>query len=334
MKVTLLDAVFAHCPDDPALIEVLQTGFEGRHIVISSSDISTLAVQGWLNRQSEQIQDSSRLAIEDGLLRDAAENMRLQLSIDDRGAADDDWTTMFLSLESARQLLRKPLNVWFENDLNDGQFLLSTARQEVRDRLVEWKEKGWIQFQNAGGIDSIPERSKGLGHLQVIRTMFIFDSDARLPAIPSTSAKMAIDSCRVNDATWHCLERRAIENYIPPGTLKAWASKTDLRGPEGRSLKHAVWAFSRLSAEQRCHFNLKKGFDRDSRSTATTWSPEDLVEFWKGVSDDDRGKLNNGIQSGIAQKIFGSGLVPYSHLVNDKSNAELDTIAQMLMEGV
>ncbi|MEJ7591471.1 MAG: hypothetical protein WKF77_07970 [Planctomycetaceae bacterium] len=194
--------------------------------------MSTSAVQSWFGRQSEQVKVASGLAIEYGLLRDAAENMRLQVVIDDRRRTDDDWTTMFLSLESARQLLRRPLNVWFENDLNDGQFLLSTARQEVRDRLIEWKEKGWIQFQNAGGIDSIYGRSKALEHLQVMRTMFIFDSDARLPAIRSTPAKVAIDSCQVNDATWHCLERRAIENYIPPGTLKAWTLKTDLRGSE------------------------------------------------------------------------------------------------------
>ncbi len=334
MKVTLLDAVFEHCPDDAALIEVLQTGFEGRHIVVSSSDISTPLVQGWFNRQSEQIQDSSRLAIEDGLLRDAAENMRLEVHIDDRRSTDDDWSIMFLSLESARQLLRRPFNVWFENDLNDGQFLLSTARQEVRNRLVEWKEKGWIQFQNAGGIGSIPGRSTALSDRQVMRTVFIFDSDARLPGITSTPAKDAIDACNAKGVPWHCLERRAIENYIPREALTAWALGTTPNVAEVRRRKQAVRAFSRLSALQRCHFNLKRGFDGDSKSSATTWSAEDLDQFWAGVSDDDRTKLSNGIESGIAQEIFGAGPVPYSQLVNDNSNMELDKIAQTLMEGV
>ena len=334
MKVTLLDSVFENCADDAALIEILQTGFERRHIVVSNSDISTAVVQKWFGRQSEQTKVASEMAIEDGLLRDAAENMRIHVSIDDRRPTDDDWTTMLLSLESARQLLRRPLDVWFENDLNDGQFLLATARQEVRDRLVEWKDKGWIQFQNAGGIDSIPERSAGLTHRQKMRTVFIFDSDARLPMQPSAPATVAIKSCEANCLTYHCLRRRAIENYIPPGTLKSWLLMSGLRGQEGKRMKHAIEAFGRLFDHQRWHFNLKKGFDGDLRSNSKNWTSEDLQEFWEGVSVDDVSKLKEGIESRIAHKVFGAGPVPYGHLVNDSSNAELDLIAQLLMEGI
>ena len=151
---------------------------------------------------------------------------------------------------------------------NDGNFVLAVAKQEIRQQLLEALEQQWISFENAGGIGSIPRRARefGASPRDRLRCFLLFDSDARLPGRPSRQAIEAADRCAEGRLPFHRLERRAIENYIPVPALQRWAYGSRPGRDRPRRVAR-VRAISRMTPDQRNHFNLADGFtgDRDSQ---------------------------------------------------------------------
>jgi|LakMenEpi03Aug12_release.lakeMendotaPanAssembly.Ray.scaffolds.fasta_scaffold124522_2 hypothetical protein len=330
MNVNLEEELFtSNAVDEATILLLIWTALEGRHRVFPMIDPNSL--DDWLSRHSSDVVDTCRFCIDESLV--AASQGFCDQNVFVRPGPDD-WSSLKLSPESARAFLQTPIEVWFENDLNDSNFLLSCVADELSNKLREFEDKRWIQFQNAGGIGSMPLRVKGIAENRRHSSIFIFDSDSRLPEVCSKQSQSVIAACKASHIQYHCLSRRAIENYIPTRTLKTWAFSPSFRGRQSHVRKQRVTAFGSITEEQRCYFNLKLGFDGDlPGNTDGEWSSrkDEIDSLFVGISDRNRNHLKNGIQGDVANQIYGKIKIPYSHLWENGSSDELNEIAQNIL---
>jgi hypothetical protein len=330
MNVNLEEELFtSNAVDEATILQLIWTAFEGRHRVFPM--IEPNGLDDWLSRHSSRVVDTCRFCIDESFV--AASQGFCDQNVCVRPGPDD-WSSLKLSPESAHAFLQSPIEVWFENDLNDSSFLLSCVADGLSKKLREFEDKRWIQFQNAGGIGSMPLRINGIAENRRHSTIFIFDSDSRLPGVCSKQAQAVIEACDESHVQYHCLSRRAIENYIPTRTLKTWAYSPRFRGWQSRVRKQSVMAFGSITEEQRCFFNLKSGFDGDfPGNTVGEWRSrkDEIDRLFVGISDENRNHLRNGIQSDIAMQIYGKITIPYSHLWEYGTSNELNAIAQNIL---
>jgi hypothetical protein len=332
MMVLLAPTLFTdHAVDEADLIEVICHGFAGRHDVVVFPEREAV-VGDWLGQQSFGVRDKCRLALDAGLERAAMRPCLSTIKVD--VLVQDTWgDTPLLSLDSAKQLLQTPFKVWLENDINDGNFLLRTAKPEVRERLQHALDRNWLLFQHANGITSIPQRADviGVSPKDRIRTFFLFDSDARLPQRPSRHARNATEKCQANGVPFLCLERRAIENYIPLSALRRWAYTSRPRRETGRRADR-VRAFARLSAVQRHHFNVADGFGGDGDDPQ--WPRVSIAALYADLSEDDRSWLEQGFGRRIASEVYGGDEMPYKWIVDDGSSEEVEPLLDRILRSL
>ena len=115
------------------------------------------------------------------------------------------------------------------------------------------------------------------------------DSDALRPGVPSEQAEAIRELCNTLRLPHYMLERRAIENYLPLPSLEAWAR----RNPAKRLAKYR--AYSRMNDGQRCHYNLKGGFQDDVPRAEAAGS------LYEEVSKASKRSLNSGFGKRIAE---------------------------------
>jgi hypothetical protein len=332
MMVLLAPTLFTdHAVDEADLIEVICHGFAGRHDVVVFPPLDAV-VCDWLGQQSSGVRDKCRLALDASLERQSTQPCLSTIKVD--VVVMDTWgDTPLLSLDSAKQLLQTPFKVWLENDINDGNFLLRTAKPEVRERLRYALDRNWLLFQHANGITSIPQRADviGVSPKDRIRTFFLFDSDARLPQCPSRHARSAADKCREKGVPFHCLDRRAIENYIPLSALRRWAYASPPRRETKRRAEH-VRVFARLTAVQRHHFNVADGFAGDGDDPQ--WPRVSIEALYADLSDDDRSRLQQGFGRRIASDVYGGDEMPYKWIVDDGSWEEMEPLLNRILRSL
>jgi len=330
MNINLAPELFtSSAVDEATVLQLILTAFEGRHRVFPMIEASSL--ENWLTRHSSPVVDKCRFCIDESLVAASEGFCDQQVYV---RPGPDNWSGLELTPESAYACLQRPIQVWFENDLNDSNFLLSCVTDELSLKLKEFEEKRWIQFQNAGGIGSMPNRINGISENSKHSTIFIFDSDSRLPGACSQQAQAVISACRTNRVQYHCLSRRAIENYIPIRTLNTWAFSPKFRGRESHIRKLRVTAFRDIADEQRRFFNLKSGFDGDvPGNTMGEWQNKciEIEQFYQGISEKNRNHLKNGIQRDIAMQIYGRIPIPYTQLWEYGTSEELNEIAQKIL---
>ncbi|MCY2991508.1 MAG: hypothetical protein NTY19_27080 [Planctomycetota bacterium] len=217
-----------------------------------------------------------------------------------------------------------------ENDVNDRNFLLAVAKQEVRQRLLEAQSQQWLLFENAGGIGSIPQRAKELAASPPdrLRSYLLFDSDARLPGRPSSQARNAASRCEEGEVSFHRLERRTIENYIPVPALKQWAYSSR-PGREASQRAGRVRAYSNMVPEQRHHFNLRHGSSGDLDHP--DWPLAEIETLYARVPDDDRSWLQDGLGRHIASEVFGESSLPYKWIVGEGICDELEPLLETIL---
>jgi hypothetical protein len=316
--------------DEATVLQLIWTAFDGRHRVFPM--IASQVLDDWLSRHSSDVFERCRFCIDESLVAASQGFCEQQVYV---RPGPDDWTDLKLSPESAIYFLQSPIEVWLENDLNDGNFLLSCVASELSKKLKEFEEKRWIQFQNAGGIGSMPLRINRIAETRRHSTIFIFDSDSRLPGSCSQQARAVIAACKANRVQYHCLSRRAIENYIPTRTLKSWAFSPVFRGWQSRVRKQRVMAFGSIAEEQRHFFNLKSGFNGDlPGNTVGEWRSrkDDIGRLFQEITVETRDHLKDGIQSDVALQIYGRIPIPYTHLWEYGTSDELNAIAQKILE--
>jgi hypothetical protein len=150
-----------------------------------------------------------------------------------------------------------------------------------------------LQFDSRGGLGELRKALEELadrGSLDPRVNRALFDSDGEIPGHCSSDAEAMIEFCKKTHLDYHCLSRRAIENYIPRKALWSWALNANLKTRGERSKK--IEAFGRMSEQQRHHFRLKGGWDA---------TPSAQVQaLYASVSEDDRAVLRKGIDGDIA----------------------------------
>ncbi|MEZ4293800.1 MAG: hypothetical protein R3B70_02405 [Polyangiaceae bacterium] len=180
--------------------------------------------------------------------------------------AVSDWTSRppSLTLPDAAMLLGMPFGLMFENWRSDYKFLLAAANPQQRAEITQWKQLGWAELHNGGGLSDMQNRVEEIKKEEPARRLalwLLFDSDARTAGKPSRQSRDLFGACG-RLIPRHQLTRRSIENYVPERALRAWAAKKG-----DTTLKHRVDAFYSMSdAEQRHHFPMKGGLESDRGS--------------------------------------------------------------------
>ena len=198
-----------------------------------------------------------------------------------------------LSLPDALVFLRLAFRVLLEDETRDGNFVLAVAKPEWRNRLLDMKAKGWLRYEHGGGITRMLETVRQcIGDLLSRMTIWVlFDSDSLAPHRPSQQAMDLINIC-TRGINYHCLERRAVENYIPLLALGHWAEQK--RQFEAHTRR--FHAFRRMEESSRFHYNLKRGFQGDS----ARHDLKNVGGLYASLSNQDIQALHHGFGDHIA----------------------------------
>jgi hypothetical protein len=263
MKVTLEASLFESARGNALdLLALLQLGFEGRHLM-TTDPLDDPRVSEWLAARAQDESLECRLALEAGvrvqLRTPSAFSVRIQT-----GAFPPrvERRELILSLSEALEFLRSPFQVLLEDKLHDREFILAIAKPEWRERLLEMERKKWLHFEHGGGLSRMPETVRKARQSPVTRLCLwvLFDSDSLAPGKPSEPVRKFMGICGA-DIAFHCLERRAVENYLPLMALEHWASYDSGSHEHTRTFR----AFKSMTPSCRAHYNLKHGFHGDSR---------------------------------------------------------------------
>jgi hypothetical protein len=171
-------------------------------------------------------------------------------------------------VEDLDYLLKLPLTIALENGRNDRNFLLSVCKSGLRERLMELEKQQSLAFDGAGGITELINYMKGkyVSHpANRHKYWLLFDGDAPVPSALAQPATALIDLCLENRfKNYHCLVRRAIENYLPISDSADIQELYSLFNTDNDELKEQLESFGALSDEQRYHYHMKKGLENTS----------------------------------------------------------------------
>jgi len=233
----------ARC-DDLTLLGICALGFAGRHRVIP--DDKTLWGQ-WATQFGPSLADELDCVWELGAQEAAVGRPVRKLKIT-RSFHSTSLHALRMSPEAGLDLLARPLRILLENGRSDRDFLLAFAKADLRDTLQNAEQRGWLEFETAGGIGELKVRLQNADAQpdhQLLRTVFVCDSDARSPMQPSCDARAVDKGLQELERRFEgrrgdfgcVLLRRACENYAPPSDVCSWARS---RYPEGHSVFSAL----------------------------------------------------------------------------------------------
>ncbi len=154
-----------------------------------------------------------------------------------------------------------------------------------------------------------------------LRTAAIFDSDARQPGVASREGSNLLASICAELVHFHQLRRRAIENYLTRNALQGWAYGSSSQ----RRLRGKLYsAFVELSAEQRNHFNMKRGFAGDLSNAEAAGS------LYSQLTPQLRRNLEHGFGTDI-EELFSSDSVRAADLRAEGAYSEFRPIVAALL---
>jgi hypothetical protein len=256
----------------------------GRHLVLlkpSFSPNGSAPVNNWLdslatNAQLAQLPSTSarvllRQALTNALLRSmtALSNTTCTVEVVVEPRPESFWGSNppRLTLEDALVLAEVPLRIVVENKRNDGAFvgqIVSAPRRTAFERALH---HGWLRFEHGGGNDVLGY-AEALADQpnEVLRSWALLDSDASALNKPSKDASDRRKALRDANVEVHLLERRAIENYLPPSVLFDWAKLPSGRNKarERRERRAAAEKFKQLSVAQKHYGRLKSVLGSDA----------------------------------------------------------------------
>ncbi len=283
----------------------------------------------WLENQSKLQCEEAKLVL------DRSCELEARLAIDCvviASAAASDWscTPPRVGPDDLIQAVSRPLSVLVENGSNDGAFLRCMGFGIDRRNLRIAYEQELISFDLGGGSESrnvLAHRSSR----ERLRTWFVFDSDALTPGEPSKEALTKEELCKSLGLALrhHMLERRAMESYLPTeALLQAW--------PHAENEKHQrALAFGRMTAEQRAHFNLDKGFAGD-RQRIRPGHPDAAQKpavdaVYASVPPADREQLDQGFGKKPLRELFEPARLPDELRRKDGQEAEMGRLIRSIL---
>ncbi|WP_136806826.1 hypothetical protein [Desulfosediminicola flagellatus] len=195
-------------------------------------------------------------------ISDATKFQQMNKAIVREELLESDWLSgefPIITLTDAYYLIIKSFELWLENERNDGSFIRCVIDDDVRDRFDQLRSRGRLKLNGLGGIGEMKAvlrlEPKEFGFRNKI--FVICDSDAANPSIRDENAEEIVAICNDNKIWHHCLERRAIENYVPINYL---ADKMNPLQRTNSDLGKKYDAFLSLNINQKNHFHMKNGF--------------------------------------------------------------------------
>lgn len=265
--------------------------FEDR-IYVEFSDIDI--AQEWVDSLEARSQELwSRLLRQSVLLKSHHNMKRVYLAANKirvrHDLTESVWNgNVTLTLDDACMVLDHVIMVGLENSRNDRDFLLTLLPLRSRERFLALVKTGRLTFIGGGGngelkvqlIEKVEDPSFRL------LSWIMFDNDARFPGHLPLPTEELIRVCTDHDLTFHCLERRCVENYITrqiynlafPGVIGA-----------------KVEAIFGLSPEQSKYFNFKKGFSN---------SREEDNALYSNLSGPQKTALSKGFGDKLASEVY------------------------------
>ncbi len=182
-----------------------------------------------------------------------------------------------LTLDDAIALIDQGVKLGLENSRNDLSFLRTLLPTRSRAHLDTLLEKGHLEVLG-GGIGELKKILQHRGSDSKFKALSwtLFDSDATYPGHTVQSTQEIIDTCEELGLTYHCLTRRAIENYISKEIYQLTHS----------GLNQTAEAIYQLSNVQLNHFNMKLGFGGSSEHTLQIYNdltPEIVENLQRGL---------------------------------------------------
>lgn len=243
----------------------------GRHLLLFDPPE---AINSWLGT----IDSGSQAAYKNAIAlsaRDAVFSANNAATVIVDSTASPSWKDPIaqVPIQDALDLLSEPLGVLVENSENDWHFLCGIMNQSERDRMMRFVSKGWAVPLHGGGSNLVDQLKRRLNdNKKMLRTFVLFDSDRLHPDEleanwtpvrpghrPASCQAFKWESMlkQIMPYRYWMLRRRFIESYMPHTELAAGCSENIDQG--------AVTAFVRMSQDQQWYFNMKTGFEGDSK---------------------------------------------------------------------
>lgn len=290
MRILISDAVLADPAQWADLESLLDRARRNRCYVDALNPAASLS-NPWFDQADRQRQQDW-LNATDWATKDAA-IFRIRTMIADL-QSDETAKPARITLPDAIKLVERTASLWLENGRNDRRFFLAMMPSDQRAMYLDWEDRRIIRFENGGGLGELRKTLEEIaerGALDPRLDRALFDSDAEVPSHRSRDATLMIELCDSKQIAYHCLVRRAIENYLPHSALWSWATSARDRGTRrGRSAR--VEAYARMSPQQRQHFHLKSGWDAHPSGQ--------VASLYANVPNADRAVLQDGIDGNIA----------------------------------
>jgi hypothetical protein len=268
MNVRFADTVLEDPSAFDSLDAIVHTILEGRH-VWSIEDPDAVLDSRWI--QTDYEGRSSRRSIE-ALTKSVTasaypKRTSMHVIVITVSNEDTDGETSLRPKEAVRAL-QTPAYVLVENRESDGAFLFTMIKAFDRDDLLLALDQGWLDVRHLGGFGEVGKaveqiRSQAVGPLRII---VFADSDQSYPGERTPTIEKVQSSCDPGGIPFVILKKRKIENYIPVDYLPR------------RSARNALL---HLSEQQRDHYEMKKGFERDQYGRAVV--PDSQTELFRGV---------------------------------------------------
>ncbi|EOA6549854.1 alpha amylase C-terminal domain-containing protein [Vibrio vulnificus] len=236
---------------------ILQSGLQGFVYVNFESDKPR--VNKWISKNN----DEWNRVLDTYLLDSSSFEIYNSAIVKDVEKSNFDSQVPILTPDDAVVVLKKPVELYLENSRNDKRFLSLVLNKYERMLLSKLEDKELISF-SSGGVDELYKllcdnvSKKGRRNKRFV----LIDSDSTAPNVISESAVRITEHCQSNSISYHVLERRAIENYLPIQFLIN-RLRPEYKVPTNKDYKKYTTYLS-MTPEQRYHFHMKKGFNDES----------------------------------------------------------------------
>jgi hypothetical protein len=279
------------------------------HQVVQSPDpLATEVFDCWQSGLTRDQREMVKLVVRRSIQAESRETIESEI-VASAQATDWSQTPPHIGPDDLVPLLDAPLTILVEHEVNDGAFLQAMRLGVDGVAFLKGVREKRIRFEHGGGSDMkllIEERGKD--RLRAHRMWAVFDSDALVPEHPSKESQTKISACNKAGIRYHRLQRRAIENYLPPDELK----QSIPHAPANVEARRVAAAFERMSPGQRAHYNLKAGFAGDESRLAPGGKDAEhrhaVDSHFAEVQRADRDLLAKGFGKDIAPKLFSAGI--------------------------
>ena len=289
MRLEIASKVFANANYNLQLLHLLQLSMDGFVYLSPRSRTATDYIK-WLN-SLDRITRSKWETMIDWSERDLSLFRMWTATIDDVAISNVGRTSV-LSVADATQLVRSSYDILLENGRNDRAFLLAMAGESARNYLLCLEDRCRLRFDRKGGITEMKAFVEEMilhRKDKSIKYFAVFDSDSDAPGYPSNQAVSLISVCQNNNIPYHCLSKRAIENYLPIASLFDHAHKSSRALQSSR--RELAQLYKGFTQEQKAHFPLKTGLPfiltgRQKALYASIVGSAKIVVANSGFSDD------------------------------------------------